>query len=674
MKKLFLIVMLSACAVLVADVKLPAIFSHHAVLQKSSATAVFGTADPGEKVTVSYSGVSAACTADKNGRWLVRLDLSKCGKSGAPLVVEGKNRVVSEDVIAGDVWLCAGQSNMRFTVQRVLNAKKEMASSKNDSIRNFIVKNPIPFADGEGGKRSALFAVGTWQKASPEKVGEFSAVGYFFAREINAATGNAVGLIDPSIGASSIESWISSETLLGKLSKEVAKESAERIESYRNYDKFCAEHIKKLRKWELECGRADISEPKEVPKNADWQKISKISGKHSGGGVIWFRQKGVIRKEDIVDKSIRFKMGYPKAAATLFIDGKAAGSFSAESAAAGVEFKISVPEEIASVGAHEFCLRFHTSAKSFSLSSAFTMGKSRLSGGKWEMFREVQYPPLSAEQLKRRPADIGAKVYPQTLPARIFDRKLHPIFPCTLKGVLWYQGENNADKTAVLYAEMLTALVGELRKNFCNPELPFYAVQLTSFRAKSNDVDKTGYWPVVRAQQSAALMNIRNAHEAVILDLGESEDIHPICKQEVGRRLAKAALAETYKFADIKWKFPRAASAKVSGSAVTVTFADTYGKLRAEKLLPYHWVNRTSNLTAKLTPNSPDSEVEGFALCDKNGKWHWANAKIAGNTVIVSSPLVPAPTAIRYAWQDNPNCNLVNQQNNPAHPFFIKLK
>ena len=666
--------MISACAVLSADVKVPAIFSDYAVLQKSAATAVFGIADPGEKVTVSYSGATASCTADKNGRWLVRLDLSKCGKTSAPLIVEGKNRVVSSDVIAGDVWLCAGQSNMRFNVKNVLNAKTEIANSKNDSIRNFVVKNPIPFADGEAGKRSALFAVGTWQKASPEKVGEFSAVGYFFAREINAATGNAVGLIDPSIGASSIESWISSDTLFGKLSKEVAKESAERLESYRNYDKLCAEHIKKLRKWELECGRADLGNKKETPKNADWQKISKISGKHSGSGVIWFRQKGIIRKEDIVNKSVRFKMGYPRAEATLFIDGKAAGSFSAESAAAGVEFKISVPENIASPGEHEFCLRFHTSAESFSLSSAFTMGKSRLSAGKWEMFREVQYPALTKEQIRRRPAAVGTKVYPQTLPSRIFDRKLHPIFPCTLKGVLWYQGENNADKTAVLYAEMLTALVGELRTNFCNPELPFYAVQLTSFRAKSNDVEKTGYWPVVRAQQSAALLNIRNAHEAVILDLGEAEDIHPICKQEVGRRLAKAALAETYKFADIKWKFPRAVSAKISGSAVTVTFTDTYGKLRAEKLMPYYWLNRTANLTAKLIPNSPASEVEGFALCDKNGKWHWANAKIAGNTVIVASPQVPAPTAIRYAWQDNPTCNLVNQQNNPAHPFFIKLK
>ena len=666
--------MISACAVLSADVKVPAIFSDYAVLQKSAATAVFGIADPGEKVTVSYSGATASCTADKNGRWLVKLDLSKCGKTSAPLVVEGKNRVVSSDVIAGDVWLCAGQSNMRFNVKNVLNAKTEIANSKNDSIRNFVVKNPIPFADGEAGKRSALFAVGTWQKASPEKVGEFSAVGYFFAREINAATGNAVGLIDPSIGASSIESWISSDTLFGKLSKEVAKESAERLESYRNYDKLCAEHIKKLRKWELECGRADIGNKKETPKNADWQKISKISGKHSGSGVIWFRQKGIIRKEDIVNKSVRFKMGYPRAEATLFIDGKAAGSFSAESAAARVEFKISVPENIASPGEHEFCLRFHTSAESFSLSSAFTMGKSRLSAGKWEMFREVQYPALTKEQIRRRPAAVGTKVYPQTLPSRIFDRKLHPIFPCTLKGVLWYQGENNADKTAVLYAEMLTALVGELRTNFCNPELPFYAVQLTSFRAKSNDVEKTGYWPVVRAQQSSALNRISGAHEAVILDLGEAEDIHPICKQEVGRRLAKAALAETYKFADIKWKFPRAVSAKISGSAVTVTFTDTYGKLRAEKLMPYYWLNRTANLTAKLIPNSPSSEVEGFALCDKNGKWHWANAKIAGNTVIVTSPQVPAPTAIRYAWQDNPNCNLVNQQNNPAHPFFIKLK
>ena len=176
---MLLLLLLSAAAAVPGDVKVPAIFSDHAVLQKSSATAVFGMASPGEKVTVSYGGISASGAADKNGRFLVRLDLSKCDGSSRDLVFKAGNTVISKDVITGDVWLCAGQSNMRFIMRSVLNAEEEIRNSGNDRIRNFVVKNPQPFASGNAGAKSAMFAVGSWQKASPENTASFSAAGYF---------------------------------------------------------------------------------------------------------------------------------------------------------------------------------------------------------------------------------------------------------------------------------------------------------------------------------------------------------------------------------------------------------------------------------------------------------------------------------------------------------------
>ena len=673
MKKLFLFTLVSAIFPVMAEVKLPDIFSDGAVLQKSASTAVFGIASPGEKVTVSYQNRSSSCVTDFNGRWLVRLDLSDCGNQAAELVVKGKNTVISKDVITGDVWLCAGQSNMRFTVQRVLNAEKEMASSKNDSIRNFIVKNPIPFADGEGGKRSALFAVGTWQKAAPETVGSFSAVGYFFARMINAGTGNAVGLVDPSIGASSIESHLSRETLFHRLSKAVADEASERIAAYKNYDAVCAEYAAKLQKWECDCNVNDRFSAKSVPQNAKWRKVGKLASSYPGNGVIWFRKKGVIKKSDIVNKFVRIKLGYPRTPAIFYIDGMEVGRFTSSDAAAQIEFKFSVPENIAFAGEHEFALRFHVSSDRCAVFTAFTLGKSCMSIKDWEMFREVEFPRLTAIQRKAKPLKISPKPHPQTLPGRIFDRKLHPIFPFTLKGVLWYQGENNTDKTAPLYAEMLTAFIGELRENFCAPELPFYAVQLTGFKKKSSDAGDSGTWPTVRAGQTQAVNSVKNAYEVVILDLGEAEDIHPIAKQEVGIRLAHAALANTYGRKNVRWQSPYAEKATLSGSSVIVKFSATCGKLEAADLPPFYWLKRSAGRKAPLVRNVPDSRLEGFALRDHNGKWHWANAVISGNTVTVNSPAVTSPTAVRYAWQDNPTCNLTNTDKLPAHPFYFEL-
>lgn len=674
MKKILLLLLLILAGSAVrSDVKLPAIFSDGAVLQKSEATAVFGEADPQEIVTVTYGKASSSTTTDSSGRWLVRLDLSKCGNEPGQLVVKGKNTVVSNDVITGDVWLCAGQSNMRFTMRNVLNAKEEISKSANDRIRNFIVKNPIPFASGEDGPKPASFAVGVWEKASPKNTGTFSAVGYFFAREINASTGNTIGLVDPSIGASSIEAWLSSEALFKQLSKDVQVESADRLTKYRSYDDLCAKHIKKIQKWESECSRSDKAADT-VPDNAKWRKVKQLAKNYPGNGVLWFRKKCIIKQDDVANKSIRFKLEYPNAPATIYVDGKCVGRFSPEEAAAGKEFKLSVPENIAFPGEHELAVRFHISANRLKIFSKITTGKSRINNRDWEMFRELKYPALTLEQKKSHPGNFASKPYPQTLPARIFDRKLHPIFPYTLKGTLWYQGENNADETRFLYSEMQTALINELRKNFCNPDMPFYAVQLTSFRAKSNDPGNTGYWCDVRAQQSKVMNSLKNCHEAVILDLGEADDIHPIAKQEVGRRLAVIALANTYGKKEVNWQFAQAISAERSGAAVTVKFSNTCGKLQAQKLPEFFWLARSSSKKAKLIPNSPESEVEGFSLCGKDGKWHWADARISGDTVIVTSRQVPEPVAVRYAWQDNPTCNLVNKNGLPVHPLFFTLK
>ena len=672
MKKIIIPVLVALCANAYCDVILPAIFSDHAVLQKSKSTVIFGEAQPDEKVTVSYGDITSSTVTDKNGRWQVFLDLSTCDGNGQKLVVKGNNTVVSNDVITGDVWLCAGQSNMRFTMRNVLDAKTHIKNSANNKIRNFVVQNPMPFANGPGGVRPPSFAVGKWTIASAQTTASFSAVGYFFAKEINQATGEAIGLVDPSIGASSIESWLNRNTLVNELSAAVAKETKQREVEYANYPAVSGEYVKKYLKWAERCGRKDTAQ-NSVPQLA-WGKAQKLKSSHGGNGVFWFKKKINIRKEDIVNRYVRVKMGYPSAPAMLFIDGKNAGVFSLEQATAGVEFKVSVPESIAYAGEHELALRFYVPENMFRISTSVTTGGSRVNNRNWQSATERRFPALTAEALSTKPEKIKPKSTPQTLPGRIYDRKLYPLLPLTIKGTLWYQGEANADETRFLYGEMLNALIKQLRAKFRNPAMPFIAVQLTSFHNKSADPDDAGSWSDVRAQQSRVVMENKNVFETATYDLGEAKDVHPIEKQSVGKRLALIALANCYGKENIRWQCPRAVSVVRQKNKVIVKFAGTYGGLTAEKLPEFYWVNRTNDKKSPLEINRPSSKLQGFALCGKDGKWLWADAEIKGDTVIVSNPELSAPIKVRYAWQDNPTANLTNRSGLPAFPFTLEVK
>ncbi len=673
MKKIVIPVLVALCANAYCDVRLPAIFSDHAVLQKSKSTVIFGEALPDEKVTVSYRDMTSSTVTGKDGRWQVSLDLSKCDGSSHTLVVKGNNTVVSNDVITGDVWLCAGQSNMRFTMRNVLDAKTHIKNSANNKIRNFIVQNPMPFANGPRGVRPPSFAVGKWEIASAKTTASFSAVGYFFAKEINQATGKAIGLVDPSIGASSIESWLNRKTLLNELSAAVAKETKQREVDYENYPAVSGEYVKKYLKWAERCGRKDTHARNTIQQLA-WGKPEELKSSHGGNGVFWFKKKINIRKEDIVNRYVRVKMGYPNTPAMLFIDGKNAGVFSLEQATARVEFKVSVPESIAYAGEHELALRFYVPENSFLISTSVTTGGSRVNNRNWQSATEKTFPVLTAEALKTKPEKIKSKATPQTLPGRIYDRKLYPLLPLTMKGTLWYQGEANADETRFLYGEMLNRLVKQLRAEFRNPAMPFIAVQLTSFHNKSAEPDDAGFWSEVRAQQSRVVMENKNVFETATYDLGEAKDVHPIEKQNVGKRLALIALANCYGQKDIKWQCPRAVSAIKQKNKVIVTFTGTYGRLKAEKLPEFYWLNRTNDKKSTLEINRPSSKLQGFALCNRDGKWFWADAEIKGDTVIVSNPELSDPVKIRYAWQDNPTANLTNESGLPAFPFTFEIK
>ena len=670
MKKSVIAITLAAASSLLADVTMPKLFSDHAVLQRSNATAVFGKADVGEKVSVNYAGVSASTVADKDGKWLVRLDLSKDDGKSKTLEIRGKNTISIKDVITGDVWLASGQSNMAFKLENSLDADKFIKSSANPALRVFKVVRHASLDAAKGR------CEGFWRIASPAETGSFSAVAYHFGRKVYAETKQNIGLLTPAWGSSSIEAWMSYDSLMNNTNPAAAKIAKKFIDDYVSYDEKLAVYVKKYEKWLDDCKLRDSAKSSAPPADAKWVKRETVFGNIKGGGILWFRKNINFTAEDTTVKRMSVWLGCPNAPAEFYLDGKKLGTFSIAEAKSGEFFKVMLYPPKLGAGNHEFLVKVDAAEDTFSFGRSFYLGTNHNNFTGWEMCRESDYVKLTKAQRKARPAAIPRKKIIQQLPTAIWNGTLSHFVPYTLKGAIWYQGETNC--TALLsvhYADHLRAFIEQLRREFQNPGLPFYAVQLPSYTQKSADPADAGYWPEVRRGQEIVSKTVPNTALAAIIDYGEAGDSHPLAKQPVGERLANIALANVYGKTDVQWKNPTAVKAEKNGSSVKVFFEGTYGGLEAHAFDEYYWVKRSKGVKAKLVRNTPDTQVEGFAVCGKDGKWFWADkADIDGDCVIVSSSKVQEPAAVRYAWQNNPTCNLYSKAGLPVSSFRFELK
>ena len=469
-----------------ADVRLPAIFSEHAVLQRSDKVPVWGWAAPGEDVSAALGGIVGKTTADAAGKWRVNLDLSQTGAGPFDLVARGKNEVKVGDVVVGEVWLCVGQSNMEMKLGATQDAKEVIARLNNPSLRHFRVERKSVASPVDD-------VVGKWVTATPLGAREFTAVGFYFGQALQHAFKGPVGLVHSSWGGSLAESWMSEEALQ---TDEVEKRVAEL--------------------------RAQI------------------------------------------------------AAST------------------------------------------------------------------------------------RPPA-------PSKIPSALFNGMLSPIIPYALAGAIWYQGESNVGTgQGAVYPRLLTALICDWRKRW-ERELPFYICQLASFQAKPAGPGLTSLWAEFREGQTKFL-DTPQTGQAVLIDIGEEGTVHPRNKKDVGERLARIALAKNYG-KDVVFSGPVFQSAAVEEGKIRLKFAHVHGGFIAKPLPVTYQPMSIKSETMPLVRNSPQSELEGFVICGDDRKWVWAEAKIDGDDVLVWSAQVAHPVATRYAWDNNPTCNLYNAAGLPAGPF-----
>lgn len=505
-----------------ADVKLPAIISNNMVIQRGVKARIWGTAEPGEEVTVAIAAQKLTAKANDKGDWAVLLDPLK---EGGPLemTVAGKNTIKVQNILVGDVWVCSGQSNMAMTVSGSANAKEEAAAANFPLIRHFGVRH-TPVATPQKDTPGAA-----WLVCSPQTVGGFTAVGYFFGRHLHQELKVPIGLLHTSVGGTPAQAWTSREALdaVDELKHYVAALDA----AINPSAEAKAKYQEALKRWEAEAAKA-----KEAKKQ----------------------------------------------------------------------------------------------------------------------------PP-------RKPAMPGVGSH---TPSALYNGMVAPVTPYTIRGAIWYQGESNAGR-ALEYRTLFPTMIKDWRKQWGQGDFTFLWVQLASFMA----VDKTpsdGGWAWLREAQDLTL-SLPKTGQACIIDIGEAKDIHPRNKQDVGKRLALAALAIEYG-KDIVHSGPRFDKMTVEGAKARISFKkDTLGGSLVAKpfadMQPYG-PTLQKRFEVELTPElRPKSEVYGFAIAGDDKKFVWAEAKIDGDTVVVSSPDVPKPVAVRYAWGNTPVCNLYNKADLPACPF-----
>jgi sialate O-acetylesterase len=632
------------------EVKPAGIFGDHMVLQRQKKVRIWGEAVPGEQVSVSFHGQTATGQAGKDGTWSIELQPMEAG-GPFELTILGKNKIVYKDVMVGEVWLCSGQSNMGFGVGSVENAKSEIASANFPNIRHFTKGYDY---DDKPGNRIA----GTWVVCSPATAGGFSAVAYFFARTLYKDMNVPIGLINSSWGATNAEQWIS---LAGYLSLKDLPSVKAYQKGLKDIKAAQAEYEKKAAEWEKNTFTSDPGNKgfaqgwaKADTAVTDWKAANLpqfwegITGLNIDGAV-WFRREVEIPPA-WAGKDLKLNLGPIDDFDTTYFNNVQIGSTGKET----TEWwkyprQYTVPGKLVAAGRRVIAVRVFDRWKEGGFAGTkdqmtiFPAGKPYSSiglAGSW--LYKVEYQVATHPEI---PLPSGP-ISPNTIysPGAIYNGMIHPLNPFAIRGIAWYQGENNLYRWPE-YRELLTGLVLDWRNQRHEKDLPFLIVQLPNFGTVVPE-PADGNWTRIREAQLLTAEKLPNCGLAVTMDLGDARDVHCKNKQDVGYRLALAAEGLVYG-KKITYSGPIYQSMKIDGDKIRLRFKHT-----------------DSGLIAK-----GGGPVKGFAIAGKDLKFFWADAVIQGDTVVVSSKLVNSPVAVRYAWADNPIFNLYNQAGLPAAPF-----
>lgn len=626
-------------------ITLPVFFSHGMVIQRNAQVKIWGWAAAGEALTLTFMGKSYSTTVDENRAWSLRIRTGNAGGPYEMTIRSSSDTVTIHDILLGDVWLCSGQSNMEMRLGSLIETyPDEIARSKNDCIRQFLVP-----ADYDFDRPRVDYEAGSWVKANPETVLNFTAVGYFYAQKLHKKYRVPIGLINASLGGAPIESFMSEEALKSfpEVMEEVRKlkdrqyveflqqnDEKTKLEWYRQLDHHDAGmSISSSGKWWIDPDCDDSSWPKiQVP--SYWED----EGLGCFNGSVWFRKQFQL-PASLVDKRATLYLGNIVDEDVVYVNGKMIGTSSNQYEPR----KYTIPEDLLHEGINTIVVR----VINFAGKGGFYKGKP------YHLQIGNETIPLSGQWKYQ----IGAKLEPMPPPAFVqwrplglYNAMIAPIVQYLIRGVIWYQGESNVGRWET-YESMLKALITDWRKKWEQDHFPFLIVQLPNYLESSSEPIESN-WAQLREAQRRTLA-LPHTGMAVTIDIGEWNDIHPVNKKDVGYRLALYAQKIAYGDESEVWSGPMLESATRNNERICLSFS-----------------NVGSGLIAK-----GDDRLKHFAIAGEDLNFVWADAMIEGDRVIVWNDQVQKPLYVRYAWADNPvEANLYNAEGLPASPFSVEIK
>ena len=636
-----------------AEVRLPQLFQSGMVLQRNKVIPVWGKADAGETITIQFNKKSYTTTADANGQW--RIELPKM-KAGGPYELT-VNSLQLTDILIGDVWLLSGQSNIDVTIERVYpQYVKEIDTYENQQIRLFRVQNET---STHGAKDDIRPTSINWKPVNKQNAWLFSAVGYFLGKRMFEKNKVPQGVIVNSWGGTPIEAWISKDSLERDYPMLVKRAAFFQNDNYVRAQMQA--NGEAGRRWNELLNEADDVQHYPLPacQDADWQTINQNDWSWRGTGTVWLRQHIHIDKAH-AGKPARLLLGTLYDQDVTYLNGKQIGS-------TGYQYpprRYDIPEGLLQEGDNVIAIRFinKNGAVHFIPEKPYMLcfGDDRFSqnpmpadviplGNTWKFHVGAEMPPCP-----------GGDVSLQNIPTTLYNAVLHPLAPYAISGVVWYQGESNTGNPAP-YADYLKKLMGCWRDRWQDQQMPFCIVQLANYDGRQ----QTGFprpityqsapvnsnWAQLRETQRLAAKADPYAELAVLNDLGETVDIHPLRKKEVAERIGLCFDKLIY---NNKVKLsPEVISAEVRDGKVILS------------------------LDQPIQPG----ELHEFEVAGPDDKFVNADATATGNQIEIKAAAnfslftLHSSLKVRYAWKDDPKkANVRSLSGLPMSSFELKLK
>lgn len=632
-----------------SEVKMPAIFTNNMVLQQQSEVPFWGDASPNKKVsiTTSWNNNTIETFADSKGKWKTTVATPVYGGPFSIELNDGKKKKLRfENVMIGEVWLCSGQSNMEMPLAgwgNVMNYEKEISSANYPYIRLYTVKKNVssePLTD-------LTAESGGWLSCSSETVADFSAVAYFFGKNLFENKNIPIGLINSTWGGTNAESWTSGKSLKTMPDFSSALEMMENKEI--NTQKLIVQYKADSARWYKQVLEADkgllnnkaIWVDKDL-EEAGWKSMNlpnkfEDEGLKDFDGVIWFR-KTVDIPVEWQNKKLSLNLDMIDDNDITYFNGVEVGNTDGWSQTRNYI----IPASIVHAGKAVITVRVFDTGGSGGMYGDPTLIKLSLSPEESINLAGSWLYKIGFNQSQAKISDFPVRWDNANQPTVLYNAMINPIVPFGIRGVIWYQGENNAER-AYQYRELFPLLIKDWRKRW-NSDLPFYFVQLANYTDVVPEPTEAS-WAELREAQLQTLF-LKNTGMVVTTDIGDAKDIHPKNKQEVGRRLSLIARSNTYG-ENISFSGPLFKSYRIESNSIRISFKYTDRGLKT----------RNGEI------------LKGFSIAGLDHKFHWADAQIVGNEVIVSCKDVENPIAVRYAWAANPECNLYNGAGLPASPF-----